>query len=178
MEILKYKSALTAAMTSLASDPRRVFIGYGLQTGRAMGTLKDVPSAQIIETPVAEGLMASMAIGQSIAGKLPVVYFERCDFITNAMDAIVNHLNAIAKLSHNEFRPAVILRITVGNKSKALFTGPVHTQDFTEALRMMVSFPVTRLLSAEACPRIYQEAMDLQARGISSAIVEFKDFIQ
>lgn len=180
---MTYKESLTQAMTDLARDPRRVFIGYGLKHGRAMGTLRDVPEAQIIETPVAEGLMTSLAIGQSLVGKLPVVYFERADFLTNAMDAIVNHLNAIATLSRGEFNPAVILRITVGNREKPLFTGPVHTQDFSHALGSMATniwvgkLKISGPEAAESVSTQYRGAAELQAKGQSTALFEYKDLM-
>lgn len=164
-------------MASLARDPARIFVGYGLQRGRAMGTLRDVPADQIIETTVAENLMAGLAIGLSLAGRKPVVYFERADFLLNALDAIVNHLNAARDLSRGEFSPAVILRVTVGNREKQLFTGPVHTQDFSDALDAMVSFPVVRIRSAEKVASYYAQAAEFQGRGISSALFEYKDLM-
>ena len=42
---MTYKQSLTAAMTALAADPARLFIGYGLTHGRAAGTLSGVPAA-------------------------------------------------------------------------------------------------------------------------------------
>src|SRR5579871_6790066 len=113
---LTYKEALTAAMDQLALDPTVRFVGYGLLHGRAAGTLKNVPVAQIVETPVAENLMVGLAIGMSLRGLRPVVYIERMDFILNALDAIVNHLDKIGGMSHGQFNPAVILRVVVGNK--------------------------------------------------------------
>lgn len=174
-------------MTELAKDPRTVFCGYGLLTGKAMGTLKDIPRDQIIETPVAEGLMMSLSIGLSISGRLPVVYFERADFAMNAMDAIVNHLNAMEKLSDGEFKPAVIIRATVGNRSKPLYTGPVHTANPANAFRHLVDFPVIELqhlgdLSCSQVPGMvqqeYKAARERQLAGESSMIFEFKDGFQ
>jgi hypothetical protein len=176
-----YKFNLTAAMTALACDPLTRFVGYGLRRGRAMGTLASVPENQIIETPVAENLMTGVAIGLALTGLKPVVYFERADFLLNALDAIVNHLAPAARLSRGEFRPAVILRITVGNKQKPLFTGPVHTQDFHAALRQMLpsDFDVFDLREdqTENIAWIYQRAADRQADGFSSAFFEYKDLI-
>lgn len=177
---LSYKYALTSAMTALACDPATRFVGYGLRHGRAMGTLASVPDSQIIETPVAENLMVGIAIGLSLQGLKPVVYFERADFLLNAMDAIVNHLAAAERLSRGEFKPAVILRVTVGNKEKPLFTGPVHTQDFSYALEKMVGddFEVTRLRSGESnIPWFYQRAAERQAAGQSTALFEYKDLL-
>lgn len=126
-----YKDALISAMDYLAADPLVRFIGYGVTNGKAMGTLKNVSPSQLIEMPVAENLMVSFAIGLSLKGLKPVVFIERFDFILNALDAIVNHLDKIETISHGEFKPTMILRIVVGNQQKPLFTGKTHTQDFS-----------------------------------------------
>jgi pyruvate/2-oxoglutarate/acetoin dehydrogenase E1 component len=173
-----YKQALTDANTELAKDPRCLFVGYGITKTHALGTLKNVSPTQLLEMPVAENLMVGAAIGLSLAGRLPVVYIERCDFLLNALDAIVNHLNAIPITSRGEFKPAVIIRIVVGNREKPLFTGHTHTQDFSEALRSMVSFPVIQVF-ADGYPidGIYAKARERQLNGISTALFEYKDLI-
>lgn len=172
-----YKETITEANTHLARDPARVFVGYGLTHGRAGGTLAGVGPEQIIETPVAENLMVSLAIGLALRGRRPVVFVERCDFLANAMDAIVNHLDKIEALSRGEFKPGVILRIVVGNRNKPLFTGPVHTQDFSDSIRGMVNFPVVRLRSETNVSWAYESAAERQSRGISTALFEYKDLL-
>ncbi len=173
---------MTAAMAALAADDRVRFIGYGIRHGRAMGTLKNVAEHQLIETPVAENLMVGMAIGLSLQGFIPVVFIERMDFIMNAMDAIVNHLDKIAKISRGEFHPAVILRAVVGNRNKPLYTGATHTQDFAEPISRMVEFPVEELLSATQVNPRYLKAWS-RARGDedtapeSTLLVEYKDLM-
>lgn len=174
---MSYKAELTKAMEALAADRSNVFIGYGITTGYALGTLKGVPKEQLIETPVAENLMASAAIGMSLAGFKPVVYVERSDFLLNASDAIVNHLNWMNAISGGEFSPAVIIRVTVGNRMKPLFTGFTHTQNFASAFRKMLSFPVIELTSAEQIETVYSAARHAQDRGESSLIFEFKDYV-
>lgn len=174
-----YKFNLTAAMNTLALDPRTRFVGYGLRHGRAMGTLASVPDAQIVETPVAENLMVGVAIGLALRGLLPVVYFERCDFLTNALDAIVNHLDKAAGLSRGEFTPAVILRITVGNREKPLFTGAPHTQDFSQALGCMANRMWIGKLNRPDSPAgdYYAQARVSQLAGESTALFEYKDLM-
>lgn len=179
---MTYKESLTQAMAELASDPLVRFIGYGVRVGgRAGGTLAGVPESQLVETPVAENLMAGLATGMALAGLRPVVYIERMDFILNAMDAIVNHLDKIEVLSQGQFRPAVILRVVVGNRSKPLFTGVTHTQDFLNAIASMVSFPVVGLSKAEQIQpqyRLAHEAIAAQGAGRRSRmLVEYKDLI-
>lgn len=172
---MTYKEAITAANTALAANPKVRFVGYGLKHGRALGTLKAVSDRQIIETPVAENLMVGLAIGLSLKGLRPVVFIERMDFILNALDAIVNHLDKIHTLSHGEFSPAVIFRVVIGNRNKPLYTGLPHTQDFTEALRRMITFPVVPLADQIGVPMMYEIAVQRQARGQSTMMVEFKD---
>lgn len=180
---LGYKAALGQAMRDLAADPLVCFVGYGVRYGgQAAGTLKGIPPDQLIETPVAENLMVSMAIGLALAGRRPVVFIERMDFILNALDAIVNHLDKASRMSHGTFAPAVIIRAVVGNQSKPLFTGATHTQDFTAALRDMVSFPVIKLFNAEAVRIQYPRALERMGGGQqphgahrSTLLVELKD---
>jgi len=169
-------------MSELARDPLVRFIGYGVRVGgRAAGTLAGVPESQLIETPVAENLMVGLATGMALSGLRPVVYIERMDFILNAMDAIVNHLDKIDVLSQGLFRPSVILRVVVGNKNKPLFTGVTHTQDFLGAIASMVSFPVVGLSQQDQIQPQYRLAHEtISAAGAgrkSCMLVEYKDLI-
>lgn len=164
--IMIYKDALKQSMKKLASDPLIKFVGYNTLYGRANGTLVDVKDEQCIETPVAENLMVGMAVGLSIKGYKPVVYIERCDFILNALDAIVNHLDKIETLSKKEFSPRVVIRVVIGGKKYPLYTGLTHTQDFTEVLTNLVSFPVIKLESSEDVIRTYDEISDWKSSYI------------
>jgi len=172
---MKYKDALAESMNGLARDPKTVFLGYNTRCGRANGTLKDVPATQIIETPLAENLMMGMAIGMALEGYRPVVYFERFDFIFNALDSIVNHLNMIKLISDGEFDPAVIIRAVVGGTQRPLFTGPTHTQDYTAALRRMVTFPVTALTTVDSVRVAYDTA---RLAVTPMMFVEYKDLYE
>ena len=146
-----YKFNIASAMQDIAKDPSSLFIGYGLYPNGANGTLRNIPKDKFIEMPVAENLMTGIAIGQSLMGRKPIVYFERFDFILNALDQIVNHLDKTELISNGEFKPAVLMRAFIGGTTKPLFTGPTHTQDFTESLKSMIDIPVIRL-SEESDP--------------------------
>jgi pyruvate/2-oxoglutarate/acetoin dehydrogenase E1 component len=170
-----YKNQLTLAMDKLAAREETIFVGYGLRKGRANGTLVNVPESKLFETPVAENLMVGMAIGLSLRGRLPVVYLERFDFVMNAMDAIVNHLDKLQTLSSGRYCPGVILRIVVGGMERPLFTGPTHVQDFTTPLNFMVAFPVVNLLVAPSIAFHYAQADRIARTGTSTALVEYRD---
>lgn len=121
--------------------------------------------------------MVGLAIGLAMKGLRPVVFIERMDFILNAMDAIVNHLDKINQISQGEFSPAVIIRSVVGNKGKPLYTGLTHTQDFSEAIRHMVSFPIYQLTTPAEVLDAYQAAEQNQLKGISTLLIEYKDLV-
>jgi len=158
------------AMNAISTPDTR-FIGYGLRRGRAMGSLVDVPEEQIVETPVAENLMVGLAMGLSLMGRKPVVFFERFDFVLNAVDAIVNHLDKMNTISDGLHNPTAILRVVVGNSKNPLFTGITHTQDFTDAFIELVDFPVITL---DNPMNDYLEAFHNLPHH-STMIVEYKD---
>ena len=173
----EYKQAILESNTWLGGQERTIFVGYGLSKGRALGTLAGVPDEKIIECLVAENLMVGLSIGMSLTGKIPIVFIERMDFILNALDAIVNHLSAAKKLSRGEFTPAMIIRVVVGNIKKPLFTGHVHTQDFSDALEKMVDFPLIRLHDHKNIKDVYCAAYKRAQTGESTMLVEYKDYI-
>ena len=117
-----------------------IFIGYNISFGsKAYGTLADVPKSKKIETPVAENLMIGLAMGMALEGYRPVVFFERHDFILNALDSIVNSLDKFELLTGRKL--PIIIRATVGAK-KPLHPGPQHVQDFTSAFKKLIKFKI------------------------------------
>ena len=168
---MKFKDAVTQGMTELG-DEGAIFIGYSLLPGDAMGTLQNVSDDQKIETPVAENLMMGLAIGMSFEGFKAVVYFERHDFMLVAADAIGNHLDKIERISHGEFKCPVILK-TVVDDGGLFYSGPTHSQNFTNVFRELVDFPVLYPESPEAALDMYRYAKDSEGPVM---IVESKKF--
>lgn len=167
-------------MVMLAKDPATIFIGYGLKRGRAGGTIPEVPDSMLIETPVAENLMTGLAIGLSLAGRRPLVYFERFDFALNAADAIVNHLDKAKDISRGEFDPGVLFRCVVGNENKPLYTGMTHTRNHSDAFRSMLRFPVAELATPQQVKDEYEASYVWGGEGTacrSSMLVEFKELL-
>lgn len=166
---LSYKDAVAASMKELATH-NAVFIGYNVRRGDAMGTLKDVPMSQKLETPVAENLMAGLAIGMSFEGFVPVLYYERHDFMLVAMDAIVNHIDKIERISHGQYKVPVIIRAVVADGGP-FYSGPTHSQDFTQAFRSLLSFPVMDPTNGNEVLNAFRGALD---SGKPAMIVERK----
>ena len=166
---ISYKEAMNLAMKELG-DEGAIFIGYNVAKGDAMGTLKEVLAEQKLETPVAENLMSGLAIGMSFEEFLPVLYFERHDFMMVAMDAIVNHIDKIERISHGEFKVPVIIRAVTADGGP-FYSGITHSQDFTEVLKAAVTFPVFDPKSGKEILEAFRNARDSKRPAI---IVERK----
>jgi len=158
---MTYKESIKQSMILLDNDPKRLFIGYGVKYGgKGGGTLSNINPEKLIETPLAENLMAGLSIGLSIEGYNPVLYIERFDFILNALDAIVNHLDKFKIISNNQYKPKVIIRTCIGRKLTPFLTGPTHTQDLTSAMKKLVTFPILRPITSNQIIDCYKMAMN------------------
>jgi pyruvate dehydrogenase E1 component alpha subunit len=166
---ISYKDAVIESMRTLGEEGC-IFIGYNVVKGDAMGTLKNVELNQKIEAPVAENLMAGLAIGMSFEGFLPVLYFERHDFMLVAMDAIVNHIDKIERISHGQFKVPVIIR-AVAADAGPFYSGITHSQDFTKVFQEAVSFPVIDPKTGVEVLKAFKGAL---ASGRPALIVERK----
>jgi pyruvate/2-oxoglutarate/acetoin dehydrogenase E1 component len=135
---MNYRDEMNRAMTLLGEHPKTIFIGQGtLFSGHGMySTLKDVPDSKKIEFPVAEEFQLGLGIGMSLQGYIPVLIYPRFDFLILAMNQLVNHLDKIEALSDGEFKPKLIIRVSVGSKIP-LNPGLQHVGDYTEALEIM-----------------------------------------
>lgn len=170
-----YKDHLVAAMELLANNPRTIITGYNTTCG---GTASCFPPERRPELPLAEALCAGVATGLSLQGYIPILWYERMDFVLHALDQIVNHADKLSILSNGIHKPAVIIRVAVGNKYSPLLTGPTHCQDFSLEISNMVSFPVIRLRWADSIISEYRKALDRALNGQSTMLVEYRDLYQ
>jgi hypothetical protein len=155
-EGMSFKDAISKSMQELASD-NAVFIGYNVTHGHAMGTLKGIPDEQLIETPVAENLMAGLGMGISFEDRKAVIYYERHDFMYVALDAIGNHIDKIHRISHGEYNVPVVIRAVVADAGP-FYSGPTHSQDLTKMFREMVDFPIYEPRNAKEALVAYKKA--------------------
>lgn len=153
-----YKNAVKIAMEMLADTIGAIFIGYNVRYGSAYGTLSGVPGSQCIETPVSENLMAGLAMGMSLEGFRPVLFFERHDFIFNALDALVNQLDKIEVLSNGEYKFPIIIKAVAGSV-KPFYAGLTHTANLTALFQQLFSFPVCEPQTPEEVLDVYRSAM-------------------
>lgn len=173
MDVMKYSDALKYSMNELAKDKRFIFLGYNVKFGsKAYNTLSEVPKEQIIETPLAENLMIGLAMGLSLEGFVPIVFFERHDFMLIALDGIVNHLDKIKKMSYGEYEMPMIIRANIGSRSP-IDAGLQHTQNFSEVFRKLVSFPVYEPKNPREVIKIYRLVKNTKCPVM---VIEHKDW--
>ena len=154
---MKYKEAIIQSMNMLAKDENTIFMGYCTKFGLANGTLEGVPLEKILETPLAENLMTGLAIGMSLQGFRPVLFFERHDFMLDAIDAIANHMDKLEEISNKQYIPRVIIRAGVGAR-KPLDSGITHSQDFTLPFKMILKCPVYDPQNSKDILKCYEQA--------------------
>ncbi|NGX33940.1 MAG: 2-oxoisovalerate dehydrogenase subunit beta [Candidatus Anoxychlamydiales bacterium] len=76
-------------------------------------------------TPLAESTIIALAIGLSIAGKIPVCEIQFADYIWTGMNQLVNELASICYRSNGEYNCPVVIRIPMGGYIQG---GPYHSQ--------------------------------------------------
>ena len=96
MPELRYIDALrTALADEMAADPRVCVLGEDVGLGGPFGATKGLVERfgdrRVRDTPISEATVAGLAVGAAVAGLRPVVEVMFVDFITLAMDQLVNH---------------------------------------------------------------------------------------
>ncbi len=78
------------------------------------GFFKQFGAARVLDTPLAESMIAGAAIGAAINGMLPVAEMQFADFSHPAMDQIMNEAAKIRFRSNNDFNVPMVIRMPYG----------------------------------------------------------------
>ena len=124
--------AITEALDeALAADPRVFLLGEDLAdpaggvSGATRGLSTKHGKDRVMDTPISESAIAGAAIGAAIEGRIPVAEIMIMDFITIAMDQMINLAAKARFMSANRTTcPLTIRTATFGG----LGTGATHSQ--------------------------------------------------
>jgi pyruvate/2-oxoglutarate/acetoin dehydrogenase E1 component len=113
---------LEAICTGLAEELRRdssVYIfGEDVALGGPFGVTKGLAEAfgvnRLVNTPISEATVMGIAIGAATAGLRPVVEIMFIDFITLAMDQLVNHAAKLHYMSGGQLKIPLTVRVQCG----------------------------------------------------------------
>ncbi|HEX8551593.1 MAG TPA: alpha-ketoacid dehydrogenase subunit beta [Abditibacteriaceae bacterium] len=123
--------ALRDAMKEEMERDPRVFIlgediaGYGGAFKVTQGLAEQFGPARVRNTPISENTICGAGVGAAICGMRPIVDIMFQDFITLAMDQIVNHAAKFHYMYGNQCTVPVVFRTPAGG---GRCYGPTHSQ--------------------------------------------------
>ena len=131
MAEMKYTQAVNAAITdAMAADQSVILFGEDVaEAGGSFkatrGLLEAFGPARVRDTPISEASIVSMAVGAAMTGLKPIVEIMFMDFITLAMDALVNQAAKAHFMFGGRASVPMVLRTPHGG---GLNAGPQHSQ--------------------------------------------------
>lgn len=150
MKTLTYTEALREALTEeMTRDPDVFLMGedigvYGGAFGITRGLLEQFGPERVRDTPISEPGFVGAAIGAAVVGSRPVVEIMFMDFITLAVDQLVNQAAKLHYVFGDPVRCPLVVR-TAGGGGKGY--GPTHSQSleawFLHAPGLKVVAPAT-----------------------------------
>jgi acetoin:2,6-dichlorophenolindophenol oxidoreductase subunit beta len=89
-------------------------VALGGPFGVTKGLVEDFGANRVVNTPISEGTVMGLAIGAAMAGLRPVVEIMFIDFITLALDQLVNHAAKLRYMSGGQLRIPLTVRVQCG----------------------------------------------------------------
>lgn len=172
---MRYKDELIKSMKWLGQKENTLFLGRATAcSGHAIsGTLTEISEDKLIELPVMEEVQMGMCAGLSLEGYVPISIYPRFNFMLLGINQLVNHIDKMKHMSKGKLVPKVIVRVAVGAR-KPIDGGAQHTQDFTSAIKSMVTD--TKVVELTEPEQIFQTFKDAYNRNGSTVVVEWGDF--
>lgn len=150
MALLTYIDAINTALAEeMRRDPSVFIIGedVGVMGGAfkaTKGLYEEFGAERVIDSPLAEGIIVSSAIGAALAGMRPVPEIQFVDFITPAMDAITQQAAKLRYRSAGTQTCPLTLRICYGGGvSGGLYHSQTNTTWFAHEPGLRVIAPAT-----------------------------------
>jgi 2-oxoisovalerate dehydrogenase E1 component beta subunit len=147
--------AITQAMAyEMRVDPEVIILGedIGKDGGvfrATLGLLDEFGPERVRDTPLAESMIAGVAIGMATQGLKPVAEFQFMGFIYPALDQIINHAARIRNRTRGRLSCPLVFRAPFGAGIRA----PEHHSESTEA--MFAHTPGLRVVIPSSPKRAY-----------------------
>lgn len=97
---------------------------------RATVDLKQQFPDRVLDTPLAEGMLAGLAVGMSTQGLKPIIEMQFMGFSYPAYDHLINHLSRMRNRTRGRLSCPMVLRAPYGGGIHA----PEHHSESTEAI--------------------------------------------
>ena len=114
-----YLEAIRAGLHEEMNRDAAVYLfGEDVALGGPFGVTKGLAEAfgknRVVNTPISEGTVMGLAIGAALSGLRPVVEIMFIDFITLAMDQLVNHAAKLHYMSGGQLKIPLTIRVQCG----------------------------------------------------------------
>lgn len=120
MKVITYCEALREAYREEMQHDESVYLigedvgRWGNLFGASKGLLEEFGPDQVKDAPISEAAIAGCAVGSAMMGMRPIVEIMYIDFISIAMDQIVNHAAKYHQLSCGQVKVPVVFRTQGG----------------------------------------------------------------
>ena len=119
MSQLTFLEAIRSALNEEMSRDSSVYVfGEDVALGGPFGVTQGLADAfgsnRVVNTPISEGTVMGLAIGAAAVGLRPVVEIMFVDFITLALDQLVNHAAKLHYMSGGQLRIPLTVRVQCG----------------------------------------------------------------
>lgn len=128
--------AVTQALAHELSQDENVVI-FGEDVGKNGGVFRATQGLQarfgenrVFDSPLAESMLAGLAIGMSVQGLKPVVEFQFMGFIYPALNQIISHASRMRNRTRGRLNCPLVFRTPYGGGIRS----PEHHSESTEAL--------------------------------------------
>lgn len=153
-EITLVQAVNQALAYEMAQDPDVIVLGedVGVNGGVFRATLgleKKFGADRIIDTPLAETMLAGIAIGMAAQGLKPVVEFQFMGFMYSGLDQIINHASRMRNRTRGRLTCPIVYRTPHGGGIHA----PEHHSESTESL--FAHIPGVRVVIPSSPARAY-----------------------
>lgn len=163
MDEIRFGQALNLALSDAMRDDPNVILfgedvaGAGGAFGVTRGLLDRFGAERVRDTPLCEATIAGAAVGAAMSGLRPVIEIMFIDFITLAMDALVNQAAKARFMFGGQFSIPMVVRVPHGG---GIGAGPQHSQCLEAWLAHVPGLKVV-------CPSTIADAYGLLSAAIA-----------
>ncbi len=163
MRTITYLEAVREAMSQEMRQNEDVFIlgedigVYGGAFGVTRGMIEEFGPERIRNTPISEAAIAGGAVGAALTGMRPILELQFSDFITIAMDQLVNQAAKTRYMFGGKGKVPMVVRTPAGSGTGA---AAQHTQSLEAWMAHIPGLKVVQPSTAYDAKGLLKAAMD------------------
>jgi acetoin:2,6-dichlorophenolindophenol oxidoreductase subunit beta len=164
---IMYRDAIREAMADeMRRDPRVFLMGedvaeHGGNFLVTTGLFEEFGENRVFDTPLSESALVGAGVGAAMMGMRPIVEVMFADFVTIAMDAIVNHAAKVYYMSGGEVTCPMVVRLAAYGAGRR--SGPHHSQCIESLLTNVPGLTIVAPSTAYDAKGLLKTAIRLQS---------------